>query len=139
MGAQKKGAPPEIENSTDYLEHIDQAANAIYPLGMDLPIPQEVQESMNWLGNTDPSEILSFWAEQINRLMMLVRQCSSTQEQRWTLCPPEIRGDQNDFCSAAFRQLMKQYSLGGDKWIAQFIFGIPTTWNFSHEGVPPLR
>ena len=100
---------------------------------MGLPIPQEVQESTNWLAKKGPSGILSFWAGEIDRLSMLVRQCSSTQEQRWALCPPEIRGGQKDFCSVEFHQLMKQYSLGVDKWITQFIFGFPDTGNFSRK------
>ena len=111
-GSQKQGVAPTIENATDYLGRINQAANALFPLGMDLPISQEVQESLNWIANTDPSEILSFWTEQIDRLRTLARQCSSTQEQWWKLCPPEIRGAQKDFCSVAFRQLVKKYSLG---------------------------
>ena len=90
-GSRKKGVSPAIENAEDYLDRIDQASNATFPLGMDLPVPQEVQESMNWLANTDPSEILPFRTEQIDRLMMLVSQCAATQEQWRALCPPEIR------------------------------------------------
>ena len=84
-------------------------------------MPLEVQESMEWLTNTDPSEILSFWAEQIDRLRMLVIQFPSTQEKWRAHCPPEIRG--KGLLISFLPPTDKAIFVRWGKWITLFAFG----------------
>ena len=108
-----------------------------FPLTMDAPLPREINESLEFSKSTDPKLVLSFWAIQLERLLRLVEDCSATQLEWSKLVPDQIKGDQTKFKSVAFHQLLKNFSLGVDKWISQFIFRFPTTGCFSQNGVFP--
>ena len=136
-GTQKKGtAPSFVANSP--LEHISLALKQDFPLSAPIPLPTEAVASIDWISTTPPEEALAFWHEQRASLARLVRDAAPTQEAWFAAIPPELVGAQNHFCSVAFHQLLSHFGMGGDKWIAQFIFGFPTVGSFSQEGVFPL-
>ena len=97
----------------------------------------EVNDSLEFLKSTDPMIVLSFWEIQLERFLRLVKDCSTTQIEWSKHIPEQIKGAQDKFQSVDFHQLLKNFSLGWDKWITQFIFGFPTTGCFSQSGVFP--
>ena len=136
-GLQRKGVSPLITDPQNYIDHILKATRAIFPLSADIPIPQEIQDSLEFIMHGDPGAVVKFWDDQLMRLQSLTREAQPLQE-RWNdLIPPEIRGAQKKFKSVAFHQLLCHLSLGGDRWISQFIFGFPTTGVLSQEGIFP--
>ena len=136
-GLQRKGVSPLIEDPKDYIDHILRATRAIFPLTVDMPLPEEITESLTFLMYTEHSKIIEFWNDQILRLSELVKDSQPAQE-KWNLSiPTEIKGAQKKFKAVAFHQLLDHFSLGGDRWISQFTFGFPTTGVFSQEGVFP--
>ena len=88
---------------------------------------------MAWLTNTDTSEILSLWAEKIDRLRMLMGQGSSTQEKWRAIFPPEIRGAKGLLLSFPPPTDEAIFVRGG-KWITQCIFGFLAAGIFPWKG-----
>ena len=127
----KKGLSPEILDSMSYQDHISKAMNSLFPLAMDTPLPAEITRSLEFMKTTDPKLILQFWDVQLNRLDQLIMDCSAKQSEWFQSAPKGIEGAQSRFQSVAYRQLLSQAGLGGEKWVTQMIFGFPTTGCFS--------
>ena len=136
-GTQKKGTSPMIEHSLDYLDHIRQACAKNFPLSADVELPQEINDSLDWLMSTDNETIITFWDEQLAKLEYLVQECHQAQEHWFTATPLAIKGAQSRFQAVAFHQLLHHFGLGGKNWIRQFIFGFPTTGFLSQTGIFP--
>ena len=75
-------------------------------------MPRGINESLEFLKSTDPKLVLSFWAIQLERLLRLVEDCSTTQLEWSELVPDQIKGAQATFKSAASHQLLKNFPLG---------------------------
>ena len=112
-GLQKKGVSPEIIGALSYEDHIAKATGTLFPLTMDTPLPGEINESLEFLKSTDPKLVLSFWEIQLERLLRLVEDCSTTQSEWSDHIPERIKGAQTKFKSVAFHQLLRNFSLGG--------------------------
>ena len=134
----KEGGAPSF-TSGSYLDHISPAVKQDCPLSAPIPLPPDVVASIDWIATTDPKQILAFWREQRASLSRLVAEEAPTQAAWVDSIPPELRGAQSHFFSVAFRQLLHHFGLGGDRWISQFIFGLPTVCSFSHGGFPHFR
>ena len=88
--------------------------------------------------SSEPNTILKYWDNQIERLQSLVEEAQPTQDKWNALIPKEIKGAQKKFKAVAFHQLLSNLSLGGDRWISQFVYGFPTTGVLSQgDTFPP--
>ena len=138
-GSQRCGLSPEITEAANYSDLMARDDKAEFPPDPPPPIPQppEISNSLEWITSTNPSEIVEFWDFQLTRLRSLVSDCEETQCRRDTLAPSELTHLGRRFNDVAFRQLLPHFSLGGDRWISQYVFGFPTTGIFSHQGIFP--
>ena len=112
------------------MAHVSKASNCHFPLTTDTTLPLEVADSLEFTKSAEPNQILEFWEIQFGRLSELVSGCSNKQLEWPMVIPKEIEGAQSKFNSAAYRQLLRNAGLGGDKWALQFIYGCPTTGCF---------
>ena len=78
-GSQKKGPSPAINDPVDYPDHILRAIAAEFPLGVDIPLPEEVTCSLDWIASAPPEVVAKFWADQLDKLSTLVTDCSGHQ------------------------------------------------------------
>ena len=136
-GTQKRGISPEITDARDYLDHIHQAVRADFPLTADIPLPGELTASIDWISEVPTTAATEFWEEQLIALKNLVSDAASTQVKWDSFRPPELGGAGGGARSVAILSLLRQFNLGGDRWMSQFIFGFPTCGIFSQSGVFP--
>ena len=76
---QKRGASPAITDPLSYTDRITRAVSAEFPLGVDIPLPEEVTCSLDWIASAPPEVVAKFWADQLDKLSTLVTDCSGHQ------------------------------------------------------------
>ena len=90
-GTQRKWITPEITEAAGYIDHIQQAVKADFPLSADIPLPGELTASIEWI-----SEVLTtttkFWEAQRIALKKLVAGAESTQKEWEASRPHEFGG-----------------------------------------------
>ena len=91
-GLQRKGVSPLIEDPKDYIDHILKATWAIFPFSAEIPLPQEIQESLDFIMYSGPVEIVKFWDNRLERLRILVREAQTLQDEWNAMIPNEIKG-----------------------------------------------
>lgn len=137
-GAQRMGLSPEILNATSYEGHITKAIGADFPLPRGTPVPQEILTSSNWLGSSSLPEVTPFRENQLIRLRSLVADASAAQAEWGSLSPTSCQLASIAIRPAVSHQLLARAGLGGDRFIAQLVFGFPAVSFLSQEGFLPI-
>ena len=52
--SQKRGLSPAIADPLSYTDRILRATSAEFPLGVDIPLPEDVVNSLDWISPTPP-------------------------------------------------------------------------------------
>ena len=136
-GRSEEGVTPEILGESSYTDHVTQALSTEFPLTKEIPIPTEILSSAEWISSAPQGAILSFWKTQYVAIQQLVVDAAPTQAAWKGLTPQALWPATVKFQAAAFRQLLRRFNLGGDRWIGQFGHGFPTSGILSQEGVFP--
>ena len=137
---QRKGARDDIPDASAAYHHVELACHLPSFLAQEIPLPAALISSQIFLSECNDSQISAFWDKQIFLLEKLVLASTET-EARWAAqIPPAIRPAAGKAKVTALLSLMKQASLGGQRWMNQFVFGFPLVGEISQLGVyPPSR
>ena len=93
---------------------------------------------MEFIKNTGPGDILLFWKAQLRRLRKLAAAADPTQAAWGDLIPDFIRPAAGRLKTVKISHLMRQFGLGGQSWIKQFIYGFEIVGAFSQDGLLPV-
>ena len=85
----------------------------------------------------DKAEVLEFWTTQRAKVREIVKDAERAHRQWGDMIP----GDQNKYIpplrTVALLRLLRNFGLGGDRWIRQFVLGFPIVWgNRTDRGIP---
>ena len=103
----------------------------------DIPLPPELSRSLEFTHATPADQLRSFWNVQLEALSSLVESVSPIQAAWDSMIPAKIRSAAGFLKTTALSALMRQFSIGGQNWIPQFIYGFDIIGNFSQRGVFP--
>ena len=92
---------------------------------------------MYFIRSVSKEEAVEFWTSQLARVREIVKMAELTQAQWEELIPggpdkyiPSLR-------TVALLHLMRNFDLGGDHWVRQFVFGFPIVGEVEQTGVFP--
>ena len=76
----------------DYLDHIHQAVGADFPLSAEIPLPEELTTSIDWISEVPTTTATKFRDDQLVLLKKFVRGADGTQGYWETHRPPRVGG-----------------------------------------------
>ena len=124
-GEQRKGLDCHITDSTDIEDHTRKAMDLEFFLAKPVPLPDEIRESLEFIKGAETADISEFWTNQLMMVRKIVDDAKLTQQQWEDLIPNKEHRRPPSLRTVALLHLMKNFDLGGDRWIQQFVFGFP--------------
>ena len=136
-GEQKRGILCHVTDSKDIQGHVRKSVDLEFFLGKDVPLPQEIKESLEFLTTNDEVTTQRFWKEQLEMVRQIVSGASDLQKS-WENDSPKSWGNYKvSIRTVALIDLLRKYDLGGERWARQFIYGFPIIGNIEQTGVYP--
>ena len=136
-GEQRKGLDCHITNSTDTEGHTRKALDLEFFLSKPVPLPGEIRESLEFIKGAETNDVADFWTKQLMTVRQVVDDAKMTQRQWEDLIPNKEHRKPPSLRTVALLHLMKNFDLGGGRWVRQFVFGFPIIWELEQTGVYP--
>ena len=136
-GEQRKGLDCHITDSTSIDDHTRKAMDLEFFLAKPVPLPDEIKDSVEFIRNARTEDVLDFWTNQLATVREVVQEAESTQKQWDDQMPNKGQRRPPTLKTVALLHLMKNFGLGGDRWLQQFVFGFPIIGEMDQTGVYP--
>ena len=107
------------------------------PIAKAIPLPREIDESLEFATNTQTEVLLKFWSRQLQKVEQIVHEEKQTQEQWGPSTPNDLKGNLPSLRTVALLDIMTKFGLGGERWMRQFIFGSPIVGELEQTGAFP--
>ena len=145
VGQQRKEIQYNFPDARSKVDHGERATQETSRLTDDIPLPPELPRSLEFTQATPADQLRSFWNDQIEALSSLVEISApppppptpAIQAARSSLIPANIRSAAGFLKTTALSALMRQFPIGGQNWIPQFIYGFDIIGEFPQKGVFP--
>ena len=136
-GEQRKGLDCHITESTDIDDHTRKALDLEFFLSKPVPLPAEIRESLEFIRGAETNDVADFWTKQLMMVRKVVDDAKTIQQQWEDQIPNKEDRRPPSLRTVALLHLMKNFDLGGDRWIRQFVFGFPIIGELEQTGVYP--
>ena len=137
-GAQRKGIFEPFPLAQSYIEHINEALQAPFPLAELTPLPADLLSALKFHRDNSRETIREFQTAQLKQLRIIAEECRADTERWYRFTPEELKPNTGTIHIALLAHLARFTRLRGTNWLMQFVVGFPITGNLKQEGVFPL-
>ena len=127
----------QITDASSTSDHVEKAVREEFYLAKDIPLPDEIEASLNIITNNRRSTLSKHWDRQLEAIQTLTSECEGIQRIWDVMTPESIKPATGKLKTVALAHLADSLGLGGGKWIRQFTYGFPIVGNLSQCGVYP--
>ena len=136
-GAQRKGIAGPFPNADSYLDHIQEALQAPFPLAEHTPLPADLITALKFNRGNSRETVRGFQNSQIKQLRIIAQECQEDTERWYRFVPEELKQATGPIHIALLAHLTRFTRMKGANWIMQFVTGFPITGTLSQDGVFP--
>ena len=134
----RKGIREAFDGCRGIADRAKHATKEYFLLAHAIPLPRETKRAADFVSDSNPRDIASFWEPQLANVEALVSPMAAHQKRCGEAILPPIMPSDAEVRTMSIRHLSAQCGIGGARWQDQFAVGFPITWILSQKGVSPL-
>ena len=124
-GRQRDGVSQIIDELKCPATHIRRAMDLVSPFEEDIPLPNDVGETIDISKKVDVNDMPSSWKRRIDLLLLAKKSVACECKSWYNATPPSIKGATGVIDVPLWPYLIRAFGLGCHTWMAQFVFGFP--------------